>query len=351
MIHALNCFKIRASQLLKYKPVSDVGDYETLDITQRDLSPSYAASFDETISRRFSESPDVPVLETNITMRLFPKGKKLSAIAKAINGGKLPDIASVASTFTEDGQHRWAKVENFLASGLDPWIMVNFVVCDDDEATEVYLNINGKTRKPAPAVTDLFLAKKFKRTGKADPSIFARTTAALAVWHLTALNPLSIGSLERPLARPSERHDLKFHRTVGLMQRHTAAMNPETVTEQDLMNLAKRFHSAWEAVGLVLRPKLLSDGAEWCGLTKKDWNIPHLFNILTEGLVTPLLEVGLIGEDLISDAMKMRSKIDAFFEFLETDKDLTSGRNGFKGLGGASSEAPYVHKLREIVMS
>lgn len=346
---ALHSFVVRASELLKYQPNVSVGDYETLDIKQRPPSSAYAETFEGTISRRYAENPNVVVLETPITCRLFPAKKHLNNVVKAINDGKRPAHTKIEAAFLEDGQHRWTEVSTFLARGIDVKIIVNFIVCDDDEATEVYININGKARKPAPSVTDLFLANKL-RNGKSDPKFFERSCASLMTWHLTKMQekkPLPVGLIELPLSRPPVKHELKFHRTVGLLQ-PMMSFSADRCSEQVLIGMARRFHSSWEALGLVLRPTILNEDEPFLGNLAKDWAIPHVFNIFTAGMIVPLMKDGLIGDDLLADCQRMQPIVKEFLHWLETNPTHTSASVGFRGLGGQSSESPYVEKLRAL---
>lgn len=343
MFQALNCATLKTSELLAFNPTTHDSDFEQLEIFQRQLSSAHADQFDGTISRRFAETPHLPVLETLITVTMVPKKGKSSAVIKAINSGKVPNAAFVSATYIDDGQHRVEKLKKFLTSGLDPLVMVVFAVCDEDEQIEMFVNVNGRAKRPSPAITDLQLARKFSK-GSIDSADRLRGYCGYAAWHLATAEGWAYANLiERPMSRPPFKGTvLRFHRTAGALKGlfvHLGELQPYEI-ELAMQHVI----TYWKAVEAVL-----TDVVFGSSVTKK-WAHPHVFNIITEGLIVPLLLKGRTPASLLTAIDEVRGPLQCFLAKVEQQVSLKPAFDaGFVGLGGSSSERPFVEALNSCV--
>lgn len=343
-IHALNCFVVSTSQLSMLGPKAVTGQFEKLDVKQRDLSKSHAEQFTETILSRFSKNSNLPVLETCISLSVHAKASKLKVVAKAVNSGKLPNLFDVEAVNIVDGQHRFKALErDFKINQRDHKVMVVMTVCDEeDDEADMFFNINGRGRKPAPGLIDLQLARKFKKNNY-DLKYRTRAIASLIAYNIASMpNWTFADAVERPAGYPPVKSPtVHFHRLVGLLYpiaEHLQHLSDEEILAK-IKDIAKLFCNCWIYLSISIDYPLLTDE------TKLEFNKAHVFNIFTAGLIVPAVianKVTLLTPSLFAEISE------EFIDWLMTNETYTSARQGFNGLGGESSERPYIEKLKEL---
>ena len=363
MIKAMHPYALNTSVFMeRFKPTIAESDFDLLEIPQREQCSSHVDQFSGTISRRLSENPLTPALETVLTIRVIPEnGKnKEKELVRRLNAGlEIPD-GLIKESFICDGGHRWKRAERDLKHGLDYKLMFVIIVCDDDDEGEIFYNVNGPARRMAPSVVDLALAKKF-RNNTVDESKRSRAISALTTWHFSNFDghPYS-GWIEQPFKHPPVEKGtharLRFHRTTMSMMNISVHLNKSAdLSEEQIKRVAKDISTCWKAIAEILEDQIFGVFASYGETQGVDcWVHGHLFGILNETIVTDrVIEAFNAGESgslkMIQIAQEYESPLKSFFNWgLSEEHVKRLGLNmqrGFSNMSGNSSEIEYKKAL------
>jgi len=336
---------------VNYSPDINESDFSRLEIVQRDQRESHVKQFGEVIHERALSNPNLPVLETLLSVRLIPKNaaSEERMIQDMLNGD-LPSPKDVDKSYMVDGGHRWLQANRDIGEGMDYKLMFTLIVCDDDGEEEVFFNINGRGRKMAPALMDLSLASQYVR-GKTNT---VRGLSALITRAFSEMNGPYRTHIEQPFKKPpcQGTQFLRFHRTaVSFAPLAKYLLNGKPPSQRVINEITGDIGRVWQGIGLALGSKVYDPAASY-GLTHgdKDWSHGHLFSIIQNAIVTPLIvrliETNKVGSiNALKIGMDLSPVLTEFFEYGLSDKGFS---NGFRGISGSSTEGPYIEKLSEI---